>query len=430
MLEVKVNSENKKIISQIISLSKNILLKEPTHSKAFMHSFYAGREENSHFSSGIVIKWWYSVVGKNNLQGLADLIIQQHKNFYFEDENIIKSMVSQMFNEICINPTFFNFDLIFTQTKNTLLECRSNENIYEYGHSIYKELMRRLESLTTRWLNCYAAPRISGSSLVIEDAGIYLLNRKDNNEWKKLQSKGYYFNKWNPNVDKFGLTYENYEYVFISEQYGTIDGSLSKSVFDLTLFISLAYSFIAEDRNSIFSKCAAQPYDVMMQIPLEYGNGKTLSMKSVGSLIPYYIENHTVTDSMLLEIKKWFERFKSVDKELSAKVSKCGYFINKGMNNDGIDSFINYFISLDALFGVRGNVENSIFEGVKRLNIDSSWFKKIEYLYQLRNEFVHGGSREFKEWNKYRKYVNHFKTLPQHDLERLAFISLRKSIQI
>jgi hypothetical protein len=42
------------------------------------------------------------------------------------------------------------------------------------------------------------------------------------------------------------------------------------------------------------------------------------------------------------------------------------------MNSDDIEAFVNYFISLDAIFGERGSVEDSILEGVREMGVDST----------------------------------------------------------
>ncbi|TOA16868.1 hypothetical protein CGK32_23515, partial [Vibrio parahaemolyticus] len=85
---------------------------------------------------------------------------------------------------------------------------------------------------------------------------------------------------------------------------------------------------------------------------------------------------------------------------------------------------INYFVALDALYGKIGSVSKSIEQGVSCLPDSSHWNEKISWLFDLRNELVHGGSRYIEEWPKYMRYYRHFSTEPAIDIEKLAFHAL------
>lgn len=74
--------------------------------------------------------------------------------------------------------------------------------------------------------------------------------------------------------------------------------------------------------------------------------------------------------------------------------------------------------------GKRFSVEKSIIEGVKTLQNSNGEDEKIGWLFDLRNELMHGGSRYIEEWSKYLKYRSHFSSYPSDDIEKLAFSSL------
>ncbi len=109
-------------------------------------------------------------------------------------------------------------------------------------------------------------------------------------------------------------------------------------------------------------------------------------------------------------------------------MNKSAHFINNAMNSEGIDAFIHYFISLDALFGERGDVERLIIQGVSNCTSDPLWTQKTEWLYRLRSELVHGGVRYEKEWKDFDRYVNHFGTYPKNDVMDLAFFCVLKIV--
>jgi hypothetical protein len=94
------------------------------------------------------------------------------------------------------------------------------------------------------------------------------------------------------------------------------------------------------------------------------------------------------------------------------------------MNSDDIEAYINYFVTLDALFGERGSVETSILAGVRALDINPAYIEKASWLFDLRNEIVHGGSRYITEWPKYTRYTQHFRSKPMADVQSLAQLAV------
>jgi len=100
------------------------------------------------------------------------------------------------------------------------------------------------------------------------------------------------------------------------------------------------------------------------------------------------------------------------------------------MNSDDIEAYINYFVTLDALFGERGAVESSILAGVKSLGVDPKLEEKTSWLFDLRNELVHGGSRYIAEWPSYARYTQHFRTKPFADIRALAQLAVLKAPRV
>ena len=95
---------------------------------------------------------------------------------------------------------------------------------------------------------------------------------------------------------------------------------------------------------------------------------------------------------------------------------------------NGIHQFLYFFIVLDALFGVIGNVEESIKKGISSYLTEPEWQKKIKKLFDLRSELVHGGSSYIEEWKGYDSYVNHFNSSPERDIEIAATKCLREYV--
>ena len=144
--------------------------------------------------------------------------------------------------------------------------------------------------------------------------------------------------------------------------------------------------------------------------------------------MPYYIDDFELKTDTAKVLEEWYNSLRHLEIDLQNRVKKAAHFINNAMVADGIDAFIHYFISLDALFGKRGDVERLIIEGVKTCTSDPLWAQKTKWLYDLRSELVHGGARYEREWKDFERYMNHFGTDPSIDVMDLALLCILKSV--
>ncbi|WP_143748098.1 hypothetical protein [Burkholderia sp. JKS000303] len=148
---------------------------------------------------------------------------------------------------------------------------------------------------------------------------------------------------------------------------------------------------------------------------------KEISFETIAPpVIPYFVRDIHVTNENIQSIRSWYETTESCDKPHRDRIEKAANFLNRGLNAEDIEAYINYFVTLDALFGRRGSVEDSILHGVKSLQLDGPFAEKAQWLFELRNEIVHGGSRHLSEWPKYSRYTQHFRSKPMHDVRVLA----------
>ncbi len=189
--------------------------------------------------------------------------------------------------------------------------------------------------------------------------------------------------------------------------------------------MSVLFSVFHEEERYYLLKSGGQKYKVSAQFSHKESNNITgYIVSEIGELLPNYIKDYIISTETISQLQKWYELYSNLNSEHKNRLEKSAHFINHGMNSGGIESFINYFIALDALFGRRGDVERLILEGVMASTMDDVWRHKSEWLFELRSELVHGGSRYVAEWEKYERYQNHFKTKPENDVEKLAFICL------
>ena len=164
-----------------------------------------------------------------------------------------------------------------------------------------------------------------------------------------------------------------------------------------------------------------------MQFCKSNGSGADIVTNGLGALLPYYAEDFVLAAEDIHKIQAWFVSTYSLMSENSSRLEKGAHFANRAMNSDDIESFVNYFVALDAFFGVRGSVELSITSAVKTLQLPNRMDEKISWLFDLRNELVHGGSRFAKEWPKYERYYRHFDSSPHVDIEAALLSALLRA---
>jgi hypothetical protein len=290
--------------------------------------------------------------------------------------------------------------------------------------------LNRVREAIKDWCVVYVAPRIEGKSFSIDSENLHIIHKNDNSYWELLSQKGYSTAGWNPITGDFidggilKFSQYNYEYLFVVESSGTIQGSKFSSSLKLRKFFSVAFSILnSKDKKKLF-KVMEKPYSMALLFPHSSSTDLSINMPEIGNLLPYYSEVSILTNTDINNIKKWYENESKLDPDPKNRVEKCAHFINKGMNSEDIEAYIHYFVALDALYGKIGSVEESIKKGVEKLPQEDSWSEKISWLFDLRNELVHGGSRYVKEWEKYMRYYQHFSSEPSLDIEKLAFLAI------
>jgi hypothetical protein len=171
----------------------------------------------------------------------------------------------------------------------------------------------------------------------------------------------------------------------------------------------------------------ARPFEFCMQFPHQSSADTVVARSDCAPLIPYFSSEVPIGADEVTIAKDWYNRLSECSPATKSRIEKGAHFLNRGINSDDVEAYINYFVTLDALFGQRGSVEASILKGVNTLGIDASYLEKTSWLFDLRNEIVHGGSRYIAEWPKYNKYTQHFRTKPLSDVGLLAQLAVLRA---
>jgi len=425
----------RKILSLLIALTKEIRLVKPENIESYQSQFFAGDESPFIFKGGIVITWWHTDRGFILCNNIASMSIEKYAQLADGNKDKLSEVIKKAFCIICTNATFFNGDDVFLRRKQNLFEARTIDDVEAFSKKLWDFILVKMENSIGHWCLVYPLPRLITDSRKIPDENIYLLKRTDKKAWEDFEIEYPETKYWNPAT---GLFEDGKPTVFFQLKYesllvclcsGTSDGARFKAGLKFKIFLSVLFAIFRIQKKYQLTKSAAQPYKVCIQFKSkdnQFSGGSILS--EIGKLLPYYIDDFELKNDTAQVLEEWYNSLHYLEIDIKNRVKKAAHFINNAMVSDGIDSFIHYFISLDALFGKKGDVERLIIEGVKNCTSDSLWTQKTKWLYDLRSELVHGGARYEREWKDFERYVSHFRTHPRIDVMDLALLCILKSV--
>lgn len=422
-----------RVHAQVARLMRSILLRPGTADEMPAAQFFAGRGKPFTFSGGIGLNWWYSPDTFNAIDTVAALIIESEQEFKDCDTESTNNVVTSTLQKICLDSPLFNGDEVAFGSKPNLFECRGAVSVTDFIKTILEEIKHNLRSIIGKRCTIYPLTRFKGPSLSLPQEGLHLISCSDDTAWNAFSARGYILDSWTPsspftanNNFSFGGSYE-FNYILIGEDHGTQEGAKFASSLKFRMFITVLFAYASELSKYGYNKSMAQPFTHCIQFPHETSPEKILTLSSCGALSPFYTSDILITDKLAKRVAEWYESLNQCPNEYKQRIRKSVNFFNRAMNSEDIESYINYFIALDALFGQRGSVEASIIAGVSSLGLDEKIKNRISWLFDLRNELVHGGSRYISEWPKHQRYTRHFGSKPLNDLKEVVQKAILKA---
>lgn len=373
--------------------------------------------------------WWYSDDTWPALDGAAAVIVSHEAEFRDCDLETVRETIKNTVELLASNRDVFDVSKVVRARTGTLFEARAISDIPTFAQVLLREIHGNLRSQICKSCTVYVVPRFKTASFRVEQDELTIINKEDSEAWRVLGEKGYAFEGWSPLTpylsdrrDEGVFTpKQKFECVLVSEKYGTSRGSRFGSILAFRAFLAVLFSTASEYAPHRIHKAAADPPEFCVQFPhSSCSPDRNLQRKDCSPLVPHYASDIDVPPEAISRILGWYAACDRCGNEGADRLRKGAHFLNRGMNSRGVEAFLNYFIVLDALFGSRGAVETSITHGVADLKLGAEFTEKTRWLFELRSELVHGGSRHIEEWPKYSRYVKHFRSKPFDDVMALA----------
>ena len=99
---------DRKILSQLIALTKEIRLIKPEDIKSFEAQFPAGSEPPFISLGRIVITWWYTEKAFKLCDAIASMSIEKYEQLKDGDKEKLSEAIKDALCSICLDDVFFN----------------------------------------------------------------------------------------------------------------------------------------------------------------------------------------------------------------------------------------------------------------------------------------------------------------------------------
>jgi hypothetical protein len=418
---------NRILLAHVARLLKSILLSPVPGALEPPAQFRAGNRTPFAVFSGPGMSWWYCSQTFLANSTLASFIKESDPSFKDCDIESVERTIMDTLQKVCLDEALFDGDDMFFRHKPNLFECRRLElAVDDFAARIVDAIKVNLRTIIGQRCTLYPLPRYMGPSFRVPGLGLWAVSSTDLATWEVFEKQDYLLDGWsplNPVMKTSGdrvLVGAGAHYFLISEDVGTQEGAKFASAVKLRTLIALMFSVSASRQGRGFWKSAAPASTLCAQFPHRSATDLQTTLSELGALSPHYVSDLKFDSEAIDVLLAWYRKREACTPEFGQRLDKAAYFLNRGMNADDIEAYINNFVALDALFGERGSVEASIEAGILSLALGADLEQRASWLFDLRNELVHGGSRYIAEWPKYQRYVQHFKSQPLADVAKLA----------
>jgi len=426
---------SEKIYGKIIALLREIKFHEP-ESIDSLHSIFliSNNSDKCYHFGNIGLEWWYTKESLRICDDISKMIMATNEKLKDGDYKYFSENIRESIQNNCLNKELFNSELLFNSKAKNLLEAKNQTDYKIFARKLYEIIENQLTTIINDWMILYPITIIKSDTYFLESLDIVFLSSKDVNYWNKISADFKSSFGFNPS------TGENYTSSIIPAAYktpstwliiktnGTELGANRRIEILIRKLMVCVYSFITssyEELNNLIENDT--PRYCIMFPKYEENVGFNLKIDSLPYLQPPFSSNVKINIDVLRNVDSYIHLINKLNPRFQKRFETATQFIHYGMMTDSdIERFMNFYIALDALFGEKGQVEESIKNGLLTIkNFDKKIEEKANELFDLRNEIVHGGCSRLKEWKRYENYLDQYGIDPHTDIELICYSSIK-----
>lgn len=414
-----------KLQSQVVRVLREIRLRPGSAGEYPSMQFLAGWTP-ARGVSGISVSWWGGTTLHYAIEGAAALLAQSDSRFHECDIDTAKEVVRDILQATSIDSRVFNTTDATFGKKATLFDCLFAP-VPEASRAISGLMQQALSARIGKRCMVCVVPRLICRSFVIPEADIHVLAKGDESAWMRLVDSGYCLGTWRPESpnlrrqsDQVYYPRTDFDSILVATGHGTMNGTKTSGLLRLRELLAVVFAVASRKAKYSYMKSMGEPSTFCIQYPHETCADDSVCRSDVDVFFPFYASKIDLDNSSVGLVADWYSNLAKKSAEQQGRIRKAAHFLNLGMCSKNTEAFINCFVSMDALLGRRGSVEASILDGLAALGLDQVSVKKAKWLFELRNELVHGGSRSVDEWPRYSYYVRFFRSDPMSDVLAIA----------
>jgi hypothetical protein len=424
-------TKNSKILGHIIALTKSIYLREPADGSGYLSQFKGGDGTSPRFlkiSSGH-LRWWFTKRSRKLTEEIAEMAMRLDPNLKDGNRKSLAKMVKETLQDNALNSDLFEPDKTVFGDVNTLFEARAIPEVNEFAERLWNKIYSTLVASITKWLIIFPLVKIKSASVDIGFDGLSLISPEDKVRWQQLAAQYRIEPNWDPTIGgdtrtSFKNSIKDLPLTWLACEVaaGTEDSARELARRRMGTFIAVLFSILYKSDRSVLSKSSANPHTYSIQFSVQGSTTPyTQMMAHIGRIFPPILNEFVLSTDNIEGVKDWYMRFQASSEALKQRSLAASQFLNRAIFASDLDSFLYFYITLDALFGERYKVEKTISHGLKQVfPTDPLWGYRADRLFDLRNSLVHGGSTTIDEWDELDSYRNHVDSDPEKDVAKAA----------
>ncbi len=415
------------IHGHVLKLVREHLLRDPGDDSAYEHSFFAGRKNRPFF--GIGLTWWITERGRHTLHDLAAMATEIDPSLKGHARNI-EQAIENVFKEELEDRQLFNLGRLHLAA--TLFDLVRPAPA-DFAAEMWRRIHAALRGSILSWIVVLPLPRVTSDSASLGFDGLTLLRSTDVELWSTIASRYSDAPRWNPSTGQRRDVERDARFFgnavpptwLLAEVNGNIESAKENAYRAARTFVALLFAHL-RTTPGLLVKTAARIAGGTTQFPSDSRRaGCGQSMTLGGAILPSLAIDIAISPQIIGELQRWYaSRLRSAP-EQQKRATTASQFIHYAIMSDGLVRFIHFFVALDALFGVRGDVEQTITAGIRHaFNHEPQWHHRARKLMRLRNELLHGGSSTIEDWPELGFYSRHFRSDPLSDVGVAAMTAL------
>lgn len=386
------------------------------------------------------IQWWFSNSAISETRELAEMIRQLDADYETANVPAIHLEIDRVLKENFLNRDLFDLRKINT-SKPSLFDAAVG-NAKDFASKLCDKILAAVNQLQPTWLILYPLRGVISQSHEVGFDGLSVMAPEDAQKWQSYEERYPRTTSFNPaegSPERFSAPSvwgiesptarpgRPYTWL-ICEVKGTESGVTRIAADRMRTFLALLFARWHPSSADFFViKSDLGEHRCSLQFaPPGNRNENAISCGSIGRLMPSLPIDFRIVEQSILHIRDWYSEHYSADEERQRRSITASHYVHRAIMADGFERFIHYYISLDALFGERYKVEESIKNALLRMfPNDPNWTYRADRLFDLRNALTHGGTSSIDGWKDLKAYIRHVKTSPLADVGLAAMTALR-----